>query len=65
MRMWNKLNRWQEHFSQVLNILSQFVEETVSSVLSMKVREELSVPPSENEILAAMGALKNGKAGRE
>ena len=57
------VNRWQEHFSQVLNIRSQFVEETVSSVPSMKVREELGVPPSEDEILAAMGTLKNGKAG--
>ena len=55
--------RWQEHFSHVLNIPSQFVEETVSSVASMRVREELSEPPSEDEILVAMGTLKSGKAG--
>ena len=55
---------WQEHFSHVLNIPSQFVEETVSSVAFMRVREELSEPPSEDEILVAMGTvtLKSGKA---
>ncbi len=34
----------------------------MSSVTDMAVREELREPPSEDEILAAIGTLKSGKA---
>ena len=57
------VNRWQEHFCQVLNVQSRYVEDTVSSVQLMAVREELSTPPSKDEILVAMSSLKVGKAG--
>ena len=57
------VNRSQEHFCQVLNVQSRYMEDTVSSVQLMAVREELSMPPSEDEILAAMSSLKVGKAG--
>ena len=57
------VNRWQEHFCQVLNVQSRYMEDTVASVQLMTVREELSMPPSEDEILAAMSSLKVGKAG--
>ena len=36
-----------------------------SSVQLMAVREELSMPPAEDEALAAMSSLKVGKAGRK
>ena len=39
------------------------LEDTVSSVQPMAAREELGVPPFEDEILAAMSSLKGGKAG--
>ena len=57
------VTHWQEHFCQVLNVQSRYVEDTVSSVQLMAVREELGMPPSEDEILAAMSSLKGGKAG--
>ena len=57
---------WQEYFCQVLNVQScRYIEDTASSVQLMAVREELSMLPSEDEILAAMSSLKGGKAGRK
>ena len=57
------VNCWQEHFCQVLNVQSRYVEDTDSSVQLMAVREELSMPPSKDEILVAMSSLKVGKGG--
>ena len=57
------VSRWQEHFCQVLNVQSSYIEDTVSTVQLMAVGEELGMPPSEDEILAAMSSLKGGKAG--
>ena len=60
------VNHWQEYFCQVLNVQScRYIEDTASSVQLMAVREELSMLPSEDEILAAMSSLKGGKAGRK
>ena len=41
------VNCWQENFCQVLNVQSRYMEDTVSSVQIMAVREELSIPPSQ------------------
>ena len=57
------VSRWQEHFCQILNTQSRFNMDTISSVQSMAVREDLGLPPSEDEILQALSALKGGKAG--
>ena len=57
------VSRWQEHFCQILNTQSRFNRDTISSVQSMAVREYLGLPPSEDEILQALNALKGGKAG--
>ena len=57
------VSRWQEHFCQILNTQSRFNMGTISSVQSMAVREDLGLPPSEDEILQALNALKGGKAG--
>jgi len=40
------LGRWQEHFSQVLNVTSSYVVQAEASVPSCRVRTELDVPPS-------------------
>ena len=40
------INCWQEHFCQILNTQSRFSEDTVSSLQSMAVREELCLPQS-------------------
>ena len=39
------------------------MEDTVLPVPSLEVREELCVPPSDDEVLAAMSTLRSGKAG--
>ncbi len=57
------INRWQEHFSQVLNITSDYLEQSVGSVPPTPVRDELGVPPSQDEILNALLTLKSGKSG--
>ena len=57
------LTCWQEHFCQVLNVQSRFSEDAVSFVQSMAIREELGMPPSEDEITVAVSSLKGGKSG--
>ena len=39
------------------------MEDIVSFVQSVAVSEELGMPPTEEEILVAIGSLKGGKAG--
>ncbi len=57
------VDRWREHFCQVLNVRSQYSEVTVSNVEQMAVWSDLALPPSEDEILAALGSLKSNRAG--
>ena len=53
---------WMVSSFSILGIQCQEVMRS-SPVQLMAVREELSMPPSEDETLAAMSSLKVGKAG--
>ena len=54
------LSHWQEHFSAVLNMTSCFSNGIFHSVKQLPLREELDLPPSADEVLAA---LRGNKAG--
>ena len=45
------LNRWQEHFNSLLNISSDVSQEVLDDVPQLPLREELDLPPSEEEVL--------------
>ena len=55
------INRWKKHFCQVLNIQSRYTKDVVSYVQPVAVREELGMPHSKKEILAAISSMKGGK----
>ena len=57
------LSRWQEHFHTVLNVRSSFTESVLDSVRQCPVRDELDIPPSEEEVLGALSAVRGNKAG--
>ena len=57
------LSRWQEHFHTVLNVRSSFTESVLDSVRQCPVRDELDLPPSEEEVLGAVSAIRGNKAG--
>ncbi len=57
------LSRWQEHFNTVLNVHSSFTESVLYSVRQCPVRDELDLPPSEEEVLGALDAVRGNKAG--
>jgi len=59
------LEQWRRHFSNILNIESVFKVDEISRLQQKPVREELGNPPSKQEILEAVGKIKNGKAGGE
>jgi len=54
--------RWQRHFSKILNIQSQFDEEEIKKARQQPLRANLEEPPSEEELLIAIRKLKSGKA---
>ena len=56
------LSRWQEHFHTVLNVRSSFTESVLDSVRQRPVRDELDLPPSEEEVLGALNAVRGNKA---
>jgi len=43
--------RWQRHFSRILNIQSQFDEEEIKKAKQWSLRANLEEPPSEEEQL--------------
>jgi hypothetical protein len=56
------LNRWAEHFSQILNQKSSISEEAIDSIdlrLTYPIPDD---PPSDSEIAAAIRKMSNGKA---
>ena len=57
------LQRWNDHFEAVLNIRSEFNEGVAQALPQRPIRDELSQPPTEEEIWAAMRQLKSHKAG--
>ena len=57
--------RWRRHFSKILNIQSDFDMEELSRVRQRPTRNEMTEVPSEEEVMNAVGKLRNGKAGGE
>ena len=58
------LQRWHQHFHGVLNVRSSYDVGVVNAVSDeYPVRSELADPPTEEEVMEAMGKLKLGKAG--
>ncbi len=57
--------RWRRHFSEILNLQSGFSMEELELVRKRPVKDEMSEPPSEEELERAIGKLRSGKAGGE
>ena len=57
------LQSWHGHFEAVLNIRSEFNEGVAQALPQRPIRDELSQPPTEEKIWAAMRQLKSHKAG--
>ena len=53
---------WRRHFSNVLNVNSQFNVSEVERVHEREVNVTLGRIPSRREVTKALGELKNGKA---
>ena len=58
----NTLQWWHEHFELVLNVNSSFDKNVFQSVEQHPLRNEMAEPPSEEEVIEALGKLKNNKA---
>ena len=58
-----KQRQWLNHFKKVLNVQSSFNTIELSRVKQRRVRKELDDKPTEEEFVAALAKLKNGKAG--
>ena len=57
-----KMNRWNEHFNNVLNVVSEFSPEILKMQSDQRLRTEMDVEPSDAEVQAALAKLKMGKA---
>ena len=57
--------RWRRHFSEILNLQSEFSLDELELVRQRPVRVDLTEPPSEEELERAIGKLRSGKAGGE
>ena len=57
--------RWRRHFTKILNIQSDFDVEELRKVRQRPPRSEMAEVPSEEELMSAVGKMKNGKAGGE
>ena len=55
-------SRWHRHFTTILNVASQFSEETIASLEPRPTLWDLDEPPTEEEFQTAMDRLKTGKA---
>ena len=56
------LQRWREHFELVLNVNSHFDQNVFQSVEQHPLRSEMVEPPSEEEVIEALGKLNINKA---
>ena len=54
--------RWQRHFTRVLNVQSQFSMEVIQRARQRPMRTQLERKPSLEELTNALSKLKNGKA---
>ena len=57
--------RWRRHFTKILNIQSEFDVEELRRVRQKSSRPEMAEVPSDEELLSAVGKMRNGKAGGE
>ena len=57
------LQRWHQHFNRVLNVHSNCDVHAADAVEEYPTRSELADPPTAEEVVEAMGKLKEGKAG--
>jgi hypothetical protein len=55
-------SRWHRHLTTILNVASQFSEETIASLEPRPTLWDLDEPPTEEEFQTAMDRLKTGKA---
>ena len=55
--------RWNRHFSKLLNVQSQFDKYELDKVEQRPLRSEMDDLPTREELEKAVGKLKNGKAG--
>ena len=58
----NTLQWWHQHFNCVLNVHSSYDVHVVDAVEEYPTRSELADPPTAEEVVEAMGKLKEGKA---
>ena len=56
------LNRWRDHFEEVLNVISSYEQAALDDVRQLPIRSELAEPPNRDEVLGALGRLALGKA---
>ena len=54
---------WRRHFTEILNIQSQFNQAEIEKARQRPVRLQLAEVPTMDELTDAIGKLKNGKAG--
>ena len=57
------LQRWHQHFSKLLNQCSDFDSQVIQELPVISPMLDLDEPPTEEELLEAMGKMKRGKAG--
>ena len=57
--------RWYEHFNSILNIHSHFHQEVIDDIPSYPTMHDLDDPPTQGELVSALGKLKKGKVGGE
>ena len=55
--------RWHDHFNNVLNVPSQYRQETIDEIPFHPTEWELDDPPTCEELTVALSKLKKGKAG--
>lgn len=56
-------SRWYRHFSNILNIPSEYCESVVDNLPPQPTRSDLDNPPTDEELVSALAKLKHGKAG--
>lgn len=56
------LDRWKEHFEQLLNRPSQATEDLVRNLPQNSVQEWMDEPPTANEVVTAIRAMRTNKA---